>query len=93
MSVAAIIGAMSVMTIIVVLSQDIKGSVTLLIIGVMIGYIATAIIGVLKFFSDEEDVRGYVIWGLGSFAKVSGGNIVPFITTMCVLIPVSFLLI
>ncbi len=40
--------------------------------GVMIGYIANAIIGVLKFFSAEEDIRAYVIWGLGSFSRVSG---------------------
>ena len=36
----------------------------------MIGYIANAIIGVLKFFSAEEDIRAYVIWGLGSFSRV-----------------------
>ena len=34
----------------------------LLIIGVMIGYLATAVISVLKFFSVEEDVHAYVIW-------------------------------
>lgn len=41
----------------------VRGNVTLLIIGVMIGYIANAVIGVLKFFSVEEDIRAYVIWG------------------------------
>ncbi len=90
---AAITGALAVMGIILTISQYVKGNVTLLIIGVMIGYIATAIIGVLKFFSTDEDVHGYVIWGLGSFSKVSGGNLTPFITLMAILIPTSFLLI
>ncbi|MFR9650811.1 MAG: iron ABC transporter permease [Rikenellaceae bacterium] len=90
---AAIIGALAVMSIILTISQYVKGNVTLLIIGVMIGYIATAIIGVLKFFSSDEDVHGYVIWGLGSFSKVSGGNLTPFIVMMAILIPLSFLLI
>ncbi|EGK01745.1 iron ABC transporter permease [Dysgonomonas gadei] len=92
-SVAAIAGAMTVMAIIIAISQRIRGNVILLIIGVMIGYIATAIIGVLKFFSNDEDVRAYVIWGLGSFAKVSGNQVYTFVFIMAVLIPLSFLLI
>ena len=72
LSIAAIIGALAVMALIVYVSQKVKGNVTLLIIGVMIGYVASAIIGVLKYFSVEEDIRAYVIWGLGSFARVSG---------------------
>lgn len=92
-SVAAIIGALFVMLIIVGISQRVKGNVILLIIGVMIGYIATAIIGVLKFFSNDEDVRAYVIWGLGSFSKVSEAQVYTFVTLMAILIPLSFLLI
>lgn len=67
LSIAAVIGSLSVMALIVYVSQKVKGNVTLLIIGVMIGYVANAVIGVLKFFSVEEDIRAYVIWGLGSF--------------------------
>lgn len=90
---SAIIGAMAVMAIILTISQRVRGNVILLILGVMIGYIATAIIGVLKFFSNDEDVRAYVIWGLGSFSKVSGNQVYTFVIAMAVLIPVSFLLI
>lgn len=93
MSVAAVIGALSVMALIVFASGKIKGSVTLLIIGVMIGYIANAIIGVLKFFSVEEDIKAYVIWGLGSFSRVSGNQMMLFVGIMAVIIPLSFLLI
>ena len=93
LTVAAIMGALVVMIIILSISKYVKGSVTLLIIGVMIGYIATALIGVLKFFSTDEDVKGYVIWGLGSFSKVSGGNILPLVVAMAILVPMSFLLI
>jgi iron complex transport system permease protein len=92
-SVAAVAGAMAVMMIIITISRFVRGNVILLIIGVMIGYIATAIIGVLKFFSNDEDVRAYVIWGLGSFAKVSGNQVYTFVGIMAVLIPLSFLLI
>jgi putative iron transport related membrane protein len=59
----------------------------------MIGYVANAVIGVLKFFSVEEDIRAYVIWGLGSFSRISGDQLFPFLCTMAVLLPLSFLLI
>lgn len=93
LTVAAIAGALSVMALIVYVSQKVHGNVTLLIIGVMIGYVANAVIGVLKFFSVEEDIRAYVIWGLGSFARVSGNQVMVFVCIMLVLLPLSFLLI
>lgn len=92
-SIAAVAGALAIMIIIITISRFVRGNVILLIIGVMIGYIATAIIGVLKFFSNDEDVRAYVIWGLGSFSKVSGNQVYTFLGIMIVLIPLSFLLI
>ncbi len=92
-SISAIIGALAVMGLIVYVSQKVKGHVTLLIIGVMIGYLVTAIVGVLKFFSPEEDVKAYVVWGLGSFARVSGGQMMLFVSLMAVLLPLSMLLV
>ena len=93
LSIAAIIGSLSVMGLIVWISQRVKGNVTLLIIGVMIGYLASAIIGILKFFSPEEDVKAFVVWGLGSFSRVSGDQMVLFVVIMAILIPLSMLLI
>lgn len=90
--VAAIAGAVSVMVLIVYLSQRFEGYITLLIVGVLIGYIASAITGILKYFSSEEDVRAYVIWGLGSFSKVTGGQITVFLSLMAVMLPISMLL-
>lgn len=92
MSIAAIVGALAVMGLILYVSQKVKGNVTLLIIGVMIGYLATAVIGVLKFFSAEEDVKAYVVWGLGSFARVSGDQMMLFVLLMVGLLPLSMLL-
>ena len=93
LTIAAIAGSLSIMALIVFVSQKVRGNVTLLIIGVMIGYIANAVIGVLKFFSVEEDIRAYVIWGVGSFARVSGDQMTLFICIMVVLLPLSFLLV
>ena len=93
MSAAAVVGALAIMILIVYISQKVKGNVTLLVIGVMIGYLATAIIGVLKFFSPEEDVKAYVVWGLGSFSRVSGNQMLLFVVLMTILLPLSMLLV
>lgn len=93
MSVAAIVGALGVLILIVWISNRVKGNVTLLIIGVMIGYLANAIIGVLKFLSPEEDVKAFVVWGLGSFSRVSGDEMVLFVVLMTVLLPLTMLLV
>lgn len=91
-TIAAIVGALLVLLLIGWMAKRVRGNVTLLIAGVMIGYIANAIIGVLKFFSVEEDIRAYVIWGLGSFARVSGGQTSTFVILMLCLLPFTFLL-
>ena len=93
LTLAAMAGAMSVMMLIIYLSRKVESSVTLLVVGVLIGYIASAIIGVLKYFSSEEDVHAYVIWGLGSFARVTGGQVYVFVGLMAVLLPFTMLLI
>ena len=92
-SVAAVIGALAVMLLIVWIAQRVQGNVTLLIIGVMIGYLATAVIGVLKFLSPEEDVKTFVVWGLGSFSRVSGDEMILFVVLMCILLPLACLLV
>jgi len=92
LTVSAIVGSLLAMLLIIWLSRRVEGRATLLIVGVLIGYIASAIIGVLKYFSSEEDIRTYVIWGLGSFSRVTGGQVTLFVSTMAVLCPLSILL-
>lgn len=90
-TISAIIGSLCVMALVVFVSQHVRGNVTLLIIGVMIGHIANAIIGVLKYLSVEEEIRAYVIWGLGSFARVSNDQLLLFAMMMAIIIPLSML--
>ena len=93
MSVAAVVGALAVLLLILWISQKVRGNVTLLIIGVMIGYLANALIGVLKFLSPEEDVKAFVVWGLGSFSRVSGNEMLLFVALMGILLPLACLLV
>lgn len=68
---AAFIGAMAVTGIIFFFSTWVRNSVMLLIIGIMIGYLASSVITLLNFFATEEGVKSYMIWGMGNFGGVS----------------------
>lgn len=91
-TIAAVAGAMSAMLLIMYLSARVQGNATLLITGVMIGYIASAITGVLKAYSSEEDIHAYVIWGLGSFSRVTGGQVNTFVGMTAILLPIAMLM-
>ena len=90
MTVAAMVGSLLVLALIIFVAQYVHGNVTLLL---MTGYLATAIIGILKFFSAEEDVKAYVVWGLGCFTRTSGTQLLVFAVVMSALLPLSMLLI
>jgi len=78
---ASFAGAMAVTFIILAFSTRIRNNVSLLIIGIMIGYLASSVISLLNFFATDQGVKSYLIWGLGSFGGVSLGNI-PFFCTI-----------
>lgn len=69
--VSAFTGAMVVMAIILLFSFVVKDNVMLLIVGIMIGYVASSAISLLNFFATEEGVQSYMVWGLGNFGGVS----------------------
>lgn len=67
----AFLGAMAVMAIILFLSTIVRGYVTLLIAGIMVGYLSSSAISLLNFFSTAEGVKSYLVWGMGSFSGVT----------------------
>jgi iron complex transport system permease protein len=69
--VAAFAGALAVLLLIGVLAVRFRSNTVVLIIGIMIAYAVTAIVGILQFYSLKEDLQAFVIWGLGSFGNVS----------------------
>ncbi len=68
---ASFAGAMAVMSLLLVFSRIVKNNVMLLIIGIMTGYVASSAIALLNFFSTEEGVHSYMVWGLGNFGGVT----------------------
>ena len=92
-TIAAFVGAVSILLLVIFLAGKVRGNATLLILGIMVGYTANSVVGMLKFYSVEEDVHAYVIWGLGSFSKVSSSNMPGFVLLIIFGIITSFFLI
>lgn len=67
----AFIGASIVLSLLLLFSSIVRNGTMLLIIGIMVGYLASSAISVLNFFATEQGVHSYVIWGLGNFSGVT----------------------
>ena len=83
-NVAAVMGALVMMLILLAVSFKLKDVMTLLIFGVMMGSIATAIIGLIQFFTSDFQLKSFIIWTLGSLSAVSYGELfILFIVLLC----------
>lgn len=69
---AAFAGAFAVLGIIMFFASVLRSHVALLIVGIMIAYAISAIIGFLQFVASKEMLQSFVIWGMGSFSQVEG---------------------
>ncbi|HSQ87823.1 iron ABC transporter permease [Romboutsia sp.] len=67
----AFIGSMTVMLIVVFATKKVKNITTLLIIGIMAGFICSAMTSILVAFADKEKITGYLMWTMGSFSGFS----------------------
>lgn len=67
---SALLGALVVLMIILALSRRIKDNAMLLITGLMLGYISSAVVGVLTVYSSAENLQAFTLWGLGTFSTV-----------------------
>ena len=84
----AFIGAMAVLTLLLLFSSFVKSESMLLIIGIMVSYLTSSIISLLNFFATEEGVHSFVIWGMGNFSSVTSDQLPVF----CVIITICLVL-
>ena len=87
------VGSMLIMFIILSLSTFIRSNLMLLITGIMIGYIASSAISLLNYFSTEEGVHSYMIWGMGNFGGVSMQQMPLFVPVCLIGLAISVMLI
>lgn len=67
---AAFVGACAVIALLVFCSAWLRGSLALLVAGVMVSFAVSAVISLLSFYATADGVHSFVIWGLGDFSGV-----------------------
>ena len=72
---AAFAGSMLVMLAVLLLSNRVKQMSLLVVCGVMVGYICSAITDLVVTFADDSNIVNLHSWSLGSFAGVSWANL------------------
>jgi iron complex transport system permease protein len=68
---AAIAGALAVLALVLVVSSRVANPTTVLVLGLMFGYAASAIVTVLVGISSPERLMQLAQWGFGSFSGVT----------------------
>ncbi|MBR1809437.1 MAG: iron ABC transporter permease [Paludibacteraceae bacterium] len=69
--VAAIIGATFCLLLVLAISYRVKSNVSLLIIGMMIGSIAGALVNLMQNFANPDALKLFIVWSLGSLSSVT----------------------
>lgn len=86
---AAFVGAMISMGFVLLMSKVLDHMAMLIVSGVMIGYICTAITDFIVTFADDADIVNLHNWSQGSFSGISWNNVavmtvVIFLASACV---------
>lgn len=68
-------GSCVVIALLTVCSRLLRGNLELLITGVMLSFILSALISLLSFYATADGVHSFVVWGLGNFSGVTLGRL------------------
>lgn len=71
----AIAGATGILLLIMALSRKATSVTTLLIVGMMVGSVAGALVNVMQHFANPDSLKLFITWTLGSLAAVSWGQL------------------
>lgn len=91
--IGAFVGASAILLIIMGFASVIRNNIMLLIIGIMVGYLASSIISILKFWSTNENAYSFMMWGMGNFGSVSSEQLPFYCIVVCLGLILSILLI
>ena len=79
LTLAAGIGAGLSMTLVLLFAMRLRSNLTLLILGLMFGYLVSAIVSLLLYFAQPERIQAYISWTFGSFSGLTADQI-PLLT-------------
>lgn len=89
---AAFVGAFLVLLLLLACASLLRSNLLLLIVGVMVGYLTSALVSLLNFSATEQGVHSYIIWGMGDFSSVTLDRLPAMSGCIVVLLTASLLL-
>ena len=81
---ASALGSFLVLLAVLAVTFRVKDTMAILIIGLMFGSITAAVVSVLSYFSNAEQLQQYIFWSFGSLGNQSWQGV--FILSLCFLI-------
>ncbi len=73
--IASSFGSFIVLLAILAVSQRVRDTMTILIVGLMFGSLTSAIVGTLTYFSTAEQLQKFTFWSLGNLGNLSWSSI------------------
>ncbi|MFN4197550.1 MAG: FecCD family ABC transporter permease [Flavobacterium sp.] len=81
---ASALGSFLVLMAVLVVSQKLRDTMAILIVGLMFGSFTSAIVSVLSYFSTAQELQKFTFWSMGSLSHVSGSSL--WILSSCCLL-------
>ncbi|WP_455614006.1 FecCD family ABC transporter permease [Bacteroides congonensis] len=78
------IGTAVILLGVAIISRKVKNILGVLIMGVMIGYVAGAIIQILQYLSSAEQLKMFTLWSMGSLSHITTGQLWLMIPIVCI---------
>ena len=87
------LGSGFVLIAVLAVSQKLKDTMAILIVGLMFGSLTSAVVSVLSYFSTAEQLQKFTFWSLGSLANLSWNELSLLFIITFIGITLSFLVI
>ena len=81
---ASCLGSFLVLLLVLIVSQKLRDTTTILIVGMMFSSFAGAIVSVLTYFSSAEQLQKFTFWGMGTIGNLSWSNVLILTITVSI---------
>lgn len=98
--IASSLGAFLVLSAVIIAANKVRNTMSILIIGLMFGSLTSAIISVLAYFSEAQQIQQFLFWSFGSLGNLSWNELLVFmviysfgmLATLAIIKPLNSLL-
>ncbi len=90
---AALLGSFGILLLLLAIGRKVRSSLTLLIVGMLISYLTSALITLLGYHASATGIQGLMLWGMGTFNGVGTAALLPYSILIVLTLLASALLI